>query len=378
LTLIVLAAATAHALPGKESSQDKTKGSAPAATAAVVTKTAPKDTTSGAGPAATNAAPAPAVGDAPGKGVWLDYDFVPGDRTLWFEDFSNDTVGNFPHRLELVGGNFAVAEVEGRHYLRTSEGGVVTIALPESLPPRFTVEAQYRSNQDNNPLSFITNTGSPAIAGACEFGCSMHSAYVGCAGKNTSSTTTIPDEHGFIDARFAIDGKSVKAYVNEKRVASVPDAVIARTNKIQIQLPGASDGDPSLVTSIRIAASGKNLFDALTAGGRATTQGILFDTGSDRIRAESTPTLKEIGEMLKAHPSLKLMIEDHTDNTGADDANLGLSSRRAAAVRSYLLASYGIAEARLKAKGLGASKPIAPNTTAEGRQDNRRVDLVKI
>ena len=73
---------------------------------------------------------------------------------------------------------------------------------------------------------------------------------------------------------------------------------------------------PTLFGNFRIAAGGKKLYDAIAAPGRVATQGIYFDTGSDRIRPESSRTLKEIGAMLKEHPDLKLAIEGHTDNVG--------------------------------------------------------------
>ncbi|HKG32689.1 MAG TPA: OmpA family protein [Gemmatimonadales bacterium] len=104
---------------------------------------------------------------------------------------------------------------------------------------------------------------------------------------------------------------------------------------------------------------------------------MFFDTGSDRIRPESTPTLKEIGTMLKEHPELKLVIEGHTDDVGKPDANQGLSEKRANAVRQYLVDTYQIEGARLQAKGLGQTKPVGSNETPEGRQNNRRVELVK-
>jgi OmpA-OmpF porin, OOP family len=82
--------------------------------------------------------------------------------------------------------------------------------------------------------------------------------------------------------------------------------------------------------------------------------------------------------MLKDHADLKLAIEGHTDNVGQADANQTLSEKRAAAVRQFLIDSYGINGARLQAEGLGQTKPVASNDTPEGRQSNRRVELVKM
>jgi outer membrane protein OmpA-like peptidoglycan-associated protein len=108
------------------------------------------------------------------------------------------------------------------------------------------------------------------------------------------------------------------------------------------------------------------------------THGILFATGSAEIQGESTPTLKEIGQMLAAHTDLRLTIEGHTDNTGSAATNQTLSEQRAAAVKHYLATHFDVDAARLDAKGFGASKPVASNDTPEGRQQNRRVELVKM
>jgi outer membrane protein OmpA-like peptidoglycan-associated protein len=81
--------------------------------------------------------------------------------------------------------------------------------------------------------------------------------------------------------------------------------------------------------------------------------------------------------MLREHAELKLAIEGHTDNVGDATANQGLSEKRAAAVKAFLVAQ-GIDESRLKSAGFGASKPVASNDTPEGKQQNRRVELVKM
>jgi outer membrane protein OmpA-like peptidoglycan-associated protein len=85
-----------------------------------------------------------------------------------------------------------------------------------------------------------------------------------------------------------------------------------------------------------------------------------------------------IGDMLKEHTDLKLMIEGHTDNVGTPASNKTLSEKRAAAVKAYLTSNFGVDGARLSSSGLGDSKPATPNTTSEGRQQNRRVELVKM
>lgn len=82
--------------------------------------------------------------------------------------------------------------------------------------------------------------------------------------------------------------------------------------------------------------------------------------------------------MLREHADLRIAIEGHTDNTGDDAHNQQLSDRRAHSVRALLVEQYKIDGRRLEAKGFGETKPVDSNDTAEGRQNNRRVDLVKI
>jgi len=126
-----------------------------------------------------------------------------------------------------------------------------------------------------------------------------------------------------------------------------------------------------------VAESQKSIYDALASTGRWTTQGILFDTGKSDIKPESTPTLKEIAATLKQHPELKIEVQGHTDNVGKPDANLKLSQARADAVKQALTTEYGINASQLTAKGYGDTKPATDNKTAEGRANNRRVELVK-
>jgi outer membrane protein OmpA-like peptidoglycan-associated protein len=314
----------------------------------------------------------------PGEGAWLNYDFKPGDRVLFFEDFSRDEVGDFPRRLELMEGNMEIAEWRGGRYLRSnSSTGEIAIPLPEILPERFTVEMDVYNGARMNAWGEVTvrfveqRQANTAVV-------RENWTRTGILDGSRQIETDVGQEKfkdKFVPLRIMVDGKYAKVYMGEKRVANVPNVDLGRSKKIWVQIPG-SEESPAYVGNIRIAAGGKKLYDALSESGRVATHGILFDTGSDRITAESTPTLKEITTMLTEHPDLSLTIEGHTDNVGDAQANMALSAKRAEAVKAYLVGK-GVSADRLATKGLGASKPAAPNTTEEGRQQNRRVELVK-
>ncbi len=102
-----------------------------------------------------------------------------------------------------------------------------------------------------------------------------------------------------------------------------------------------------------------------------------FETGKAIIKPVSFESLNKLAELFKRKPGLKLTIEGHTDNVGGAKMNLDLSTKRANAARDYLI-SQGIESSRITAQGYGLTKPIAPNTTAEGRQQNRRVEFTLV
>ncbi len=104
---------------------------------------------------------------------------------------------------------------------------------------------------------------------------------------------------------------------------------------------------------------------------------INFDTNKATIKPESKPVVDEVVKLLTGQPELKLSIEGHTDDTGDPKKATKLSAERAKAVMAALVKA-GVDGKRLKTAGLGAAKPIADNTTDEGRAKNRRVELVKI
>lgn len=103
-------------------------------------------------------------------------------------------------------------------------------------------------------------------------------------------------------------------------------------------------------------------------------RGVHFDFNKATIRADARPVLDEAIATLKREGGIAVIAEGHTDNVGTDAYNMKLSRRRANAVRDYLVAG-GISPKRITAEGFGESHPVASNDTADGRAQNRRVEL---
>jgi OmpA-OmpF porin, OOP family len=100
--------------------------------------------------------------------------------------------------------------------------------------------------------------------------------------------------------------------------------------------------------------------------------GVSFEMGSSKLRPEAHEPLRVVANAMKAHPSLRVEVEGHTDSIGERDKNQRLSQRRAESVRQFLVAE-GIDATRLTAKGYGEANPVDSNETTEGRAKNRRV-----
>ena len=114
-------------------------------------------------------------------------------------------------------------------------------------------------------------------------------------------------------------------------------------------------------------------------GGRSlVSYGILFDVNSDKLKIESFPTIKEIANVLKENPTVKIKIVGHTDSDGADDLNLSLSKRRSESVKNELVKTFGIEELRIESEGKGEMIPVAPNDSAVNKAKNRRVEFIKM
>jgi hypothetical protein len=305
---------------------------------------------------------------------------------LFFTEFTEDRTGNFSRRLRYKGGAMDVVERDGVKVLRVTSRSEFVIPVGRTLPERFTLEIDVIAPPSRKIDMVSFEGGRELDRGAQSANVTWNPGglfIIGSGQDASNSPVKIPDamQPGLINTvthlRVLMDGAYFKMYVNERRVYNIPELAFRRDSLIRVLTTGADDG-PFYFTSIRVAESETDvLYDALAANGRWATQGILFETGRADLKPESTPVLKEIASTLAEHADLKVLIEGHTDNVGAAPANLALSEARAAAVRTALVSKYGADGDRITTIGLGDTKPSVPNTTAEGRAQNRRVEVVK-
>jgi outer membrane protein OmpA-like peptidoglycan-associated protein len=126
-----------------------------------------------------------------------------------------------------------------------------------------------------------------------------------------------------------------------------------------------------------VEANADFMKQGLIENGKVALYGILFDTGKSVLRPESSDALKEIAKLLNADKSLIVFVVGHTDNVGDYQMNLKLSSERSAAVIKELTAKYSVSTKQLISFGAGSMCPVSTNENEQGRQLNRRVELVK-
>jgi OOP family OmpA-OmpF porin len=318
--------------------------------------------------------------------LYSKYDFVPGDKVIFFDDLAKEEMGEFPSRWGLNNGVFEVVKQGGRNWVMCTDKGSLFPKIPKGeLPLKYTIELDtYAKGGDAKghwfSIQWVNDLGQEIGNFTLR---DNESTNLRIQESDLASKSLVaPLTGGVHTMRVMATKTSVKCYVDNERVANVPAVEGFKPAGFRVFMdiwnPRDHPGNPALFGTLRYAEGGKTLRQQLDEAGRIVTHGILFDSGSDKIKAESYKTLADIGGLLTDDAALRVSIEGHTDSDGADAANLTLSQTRAKAVKDYLVATYNIDTARLETKGGGEGKPIDTNDTPEGKANNRRVELVKL
>lgn len=186
----------------------------------------------------------------------------------------------------------------------------------------------------------------------------------------------------YTNALVAKKGRKVYEEVDAGGGTSTSSLPLGDGRTLWVEVSISNAGETYTLTVVEEAAMTQQieitaewLAEQLAKTGSVALEGITFDTGKAVIRPESKAVLDQIGALLVNAAALKLEIQGHTDNVGAPTANLTLSQQRAEAVKKYLIDTHKVAATRLTTAGFGDTKPVADNSTEEGRAKNRRVEL---
>ena len=312
----------------------------------------------------------------------LKADFVPGEKTLFFDDFTDMNPGDAPAHFKARGAAPELMAGGGIRELNFAKAGVLTANLT-AFPKNFTIETEvaYKVPVGNAQLFLVLMSKAKEVL----------VWYAGVYGKNLDVTVqkkvptyeelgrsrTTPSLRDPLRLALWVQNGRLRAFVNGDKVVDANQVDLPPIDQVEIRPNPTGAGVSIGLRSVRIAESTPDFSQVIGASGRYVSHGILFDTDSDRLKPESAAVIQSIAKGLEANPALKLLIEGHTDSVGDAAHNLDLSKRRAEAVKAVLVSQFGIDASRLTTAGLGATKPMDSNDTPQGRSQNRRVEFVK-
>ena len=336
--------------------------------------------------------------------VYSKYDFVPGDKVLFYDDFSQDFIGDFPSKWNTNGSGEVVKinNVEGNWFELKPGHSVFYIPDVKDLPEDYTIEFDIltqgldKGTSSSSYLQFSL-TDSDVLKKYSDNYIQSSLSLCQYNSYGIHSTNIFKSKSGGIDSQVAADIREAllnqphiaiavtrnryRLWINETKYLDIPRMVTELNvlKHLKFNVIGLKEGQERIfITNLRVADGGEDLRRKLLSEGKISTNGILFDSGSANIKPQSLGIVLQISQVLLQDENIKLNIVGHTDADGNSDANIALSKQRAESVKNALINLYNIPAGRLQTDGKGAGVPVADNTTPSGKAQNRRVEFIKI
>lgn len=339
----------------------------------------------------------------PSLKAYSQYDFIPGEKILGYDDFSQDAVGDFPVKWTTnASGEIMTINNTAGKWLNISKEGFYLPQFIASLPDNFTIEydllfipltTRQGPNTATVSLQLINKPGKAAFELAPDRSSFEIDPYM--SNINIGSYTKTGEK--ILANQFTVKGldrnrsfsyhiavwrqkNRLRVYLNETKVVDAPSLLPTdiKYNTVRFATSLNNDGSTWLISNFKYASGLPDTRNKLNAEGKFSTTGILFAVNSATIRPTSYSTLKDIAAILKENGSINVKIIGHTDSDGDNAVNLDLSKKRAEAVRAALAKEFGIDETRMQTDGMGETKPVASNSNNEGKMQNRRVEFIKM
>jgi outer membrane protein OmpA-like peptidoglycan-associated protein len=330
--------------------------------------------------------------------VYSKFDFVPGDKQIFFDDFAMDFIGDFPSKWNTNGSGEVVTLGDSPKKWFSMIPGYSTFYVPDipALPEEYTIEFDIKAT------GLDKKTASTAILRIIltddqkfKWGnyayvdipfCQYHPVGFRVRNKRGDINNQITGDIRKVILQephisIAVNKERLRLWVNEKKYVDIPRMIPLETppNSLKFELLNFKDGkERFFLKNIKVAEGGLDLRRKLIADGRVSTNGILFDSGSANLQPQSMGIIRQISQVLQQESAMNLNIVGHTDADGDDSFNMDLSKKRAEAVKNALINVYNVDSGRLQSEGKGESEPVGDNNTIEGKAQNRRVEFIKI
>ena len=340
---------------------------------------------------------------SPSLAAYSKFDFIPGEKVIFFEDFSQDAIGDFPALWNTNGsGEVVTTNLFPGNWLQfkpKSYSGIWTDQLLQ-LPDNYTLEFDIipiQAKETEGMAGYMVRLfkckevkqwdggsvcGDAGFVFTTEYyGTPRYRAYVNTPQSDHIDMSGSSDEERVkqkLNQKYHVaiwvQKTRLRLYINENKVFDLPRAISTNSKFDRFRI----DDGAGLISNIRIAVGAPDMRNKLMTEGKLVTYGIYFDVNKDVIKPESYGTLKEIAKILNEVPDVKVKILGHTDSDGQDAMNLDLSKRRAASVKAELAKSFGVNADRLETDGMGETQPVAPNDSQANKALNRRVEFIKL
>lgn len=323
------------------------------------------------------------------------FDFVAGDKIIFYDDFSDDAVAEFPAKWNTNSGGEVVTtnNFSGKWLKMAKDGGnyfpELNLKFPENITIEFDLvmlgESEFQATFYSEEEFDIDAYGVPGEAGTevtiSSAGHYFKSYTMDESEQNyeiNSSTLKKVEPYEMAHVSIWIQKSRYRIYINQDKIFDIPKGVFNKHIFNRFRFATYDAHADVLVSNVRIASGAPDTRSQLITNGKLVTHGILFDVNSDKIKPESYGCVKEISDVLKENPAVKVIIIGHTDSDGDEAKNLDLSKRRATAVMNMLVQEFSIDASRMQTDGKGESQPVDNNSTAIGKAQNRRVEFVKL
>lgn len=330
--------------------------------------------------------------------AFSNYDFVPGEKVIFFDDFSQDAVGDFPALWTTdAAGEVNTLSIASGHWLNlNSTEGTYWMMKDIAIPKNFILEMDIVPKKKGGRYavditlfgeashSEMDKNGDPGICGlhilVATTGWQTIGYKKGISEKlSGQSGVNLVEPEKVNHVIVWVQNRRVRVYHKGGKVIDIPTNIFdgSEFKRLCFKLyRGASCA--SYISNVKITDAAPDMRSKLLTEGKIVSYGVYFDVNKDIVKPESYGTLKGIADVLNENPDVKIKIVGHTDTDGADAANLDLSKRRAAAVKAELAKTFGIDASRIQTDGKGESQPVAANDSPANKALNRRVEFIKL